>query len=101
MSTLILMLTSIGKHCNGYTTYEITADPNTICEDFLQKFKTNEYVKAEGKLNEGCCANESILYWKATFTIEIMNPIENKEELEKKVADCLLELQKVDDGGWY
>ncbi len=101
MSKLILVLTSIGKYDNGYTTYEVAADTNTICEDFLQKFKANEYVKAEGKLNEGCCANESILWWKSKFAIEILNSVENKQELERKLTDCLLELQKTDDGGWY
>ena len=35
------------------------------------------------------------------FTIEIVNHVEDKQELEKKLTDCLLELQKTDNGGWY
>lgn len=98
MEKLILEITTEGRYRNWRSAYEVTAKPSEICEDFLQKFKKDDFVKNE---NKEATPNESILYWKAKFTIEIVNHVEDKQELEKKLTDCLLELQKTDNGGWY
>jgi len=94
---MVILLTTIGAPGHlGYATYEIKKTRG-VCEAFLEKFKTHKYTKQWGNLS---AVQESILYWKAEFTVEILSEFVNKTEVEQKLTDCLLKLQKTDDGGW-
>jgi hypothetical protein len=101
MKTLTVVLTAFGKYADSYTTYELANNTETIWDEFLTKFNTNDYVKIEGGLAKEACANESILYWKAKFKIEVLNTIPEKATIETKLIEHLTELQKTTDGGWY
>ena len=101
MNTLIVVLTTFGRYANSYTTYELTTDFDTVWDEFVTKFNTNNYVKVEGGLAKEACASESILYWKAKFKFEVLNAVPEKEAIERKLTEYLTELQKTTDGGWY
>jgi hypothetical protein len=94
---MVILVTAIGSPGYlGYATYEIKKTRG-VCEAFLEKFRKHKHTKQWGNLS---AVQESVLYWKAEFTIEILSEFTKKTEVEKKLTDCLLKLQKTDDGGW-
>ena len=91
MEKLILEITTEGRYSNWQSAYEVAPRPSEICENFLQKFKKDDFVKNE---NKEATPNESILYWKARFTIKIVSHVENKQELEKNLPIACLNYKK-------